>query len=169
MGRPYVTMPFLMPIISQTLRIDATPRRIFRCLVSDPPRLMSWWDALTQHELTHAAPRFIGTLLRYAYLLHGLRLKGEYEIVDFVPSRYLFARTLSGISAVVEVVIDDDGAATTLDFALNYALPGALLGSSTHAPALEAQLEQDISTMLHHLKAEAEQHTHPAQKNSQQT
>lgn len=158
-----------MPIISQTLHIDAPSRRVFRCLVGDLARMATWWDALTQHEVISRTTRYVGSRLRYSYMLHGIRLKGVYEVVDFVPSRYLFIRTLSGINAVLEIVIDDEGDHSILDLAINYALPGALLGSSTHRPALEAQLEQDISTMLHHLKAAAEDGSSTAQKGSHQT
>jgi uncharacterized membrane protein len=158
-----------MPIISQTLHIDAPHRRVFRCLVGDLARLREWWEALKQHEVISGTPRYVGSRLRYSYMLHGIRLKGIYEVVDFVPSRYLFVRTLSGINAVIEIVIDDEGDHSVIDLAINYALPGTLLGSSTHRPALEAQLEQDISTMLHHLKAAAEGGSSTAQKDSHQS
>lgn len=158
-----------MPFISQTLHIDAPPRRVFRCLVGDLTRLGDWWEALSQHSPITTTYRYVGSQMRYSYVLHGIRLKGVYEVVDFVPSRYLFIRTLSGINAVVEIVIDDEGDRSILDIAINYALPGALLGSSTHRPALEAQLEQDISTMLHHLKAAAEGGIPTGQKDSHQS
>jgi hypothetical protein len=158
-----------MPVITHTLQIAATPRAIFRALVGDLPRLSSWWAALAQHEIIARTPRFVGSRLRYAYLLHGIRIKGEYEVVDFAPPRYVFIRTLSGIHAVLELVLEDDGTTTTLDLTANYALPGTLLGSSTHRPALESQIEDDLITMIQQLKATVETHQTPTEKDSQQS
>jgi uncharacterized protein YndB with AHSA1/START domain len=158
-----------MPVISQSVAIHTSPKRVFAALVADPARIAHWLKPLTQHEILQREPRFVGTRVRYAYMLQGMRVKGEYTVVDFVPSQYLFLRTLSGMNAALEIVLQPNRGSTTVELALNYALPGALFGSTMHRPALEGQIEQDFSTMLHHLKSILEQEGTPHQKNSPRT
>jgi hypothetical protein len=93
---------------------------------------------------------------QYRYALLGIRIKGEYELIEQTVPRYLLLRTTSGIEALIELSLEsvDDG--THLMLTADYALPGTLLGGSTNRMTLEAQLERDVAAVLYWIKSALE-------------
>jgi hypothetical protein len=82
----------------------------------------------------------------------GIRIKGEYEILELEPNRYLLARTLSGIETVVEFAFEAVAEGTLLIVTADYTLPGAILGGTTNRLTLEQQIERDTRAALDQLK-----------------
>ncbi|MCA9902972.1 MAG: SRPBCC family protein [Anaerolineae bacterium] len=144
-----------MPRLVQDLIIQVDPATIFSRAGKCLPLLIQWWEQLEQFDLSdeHTAenPRFT-----YTYALLGVSIKGEGEVQQYEPPRYLLMRTTSGIRALIELAFEGVGNTTHVTVTADYALPGALLGSATHRPALEQQLEADITTALTRFKQHME-------------
>jgi uncharacterized membrane protein len=85
---------------------------------------------------------------QYSYVLAGIPLKGEYDILAHEPHAYLHARTRSGIQADLEIIIDGTHEGALVTVLLEYQLPGALLGGMTNRLVLEQQIQHDIDTVL---------------------
>lgn len=126
-----------MPRIEQDIVIDASSTRIFDVMTVQMDRTQDGRSS-------------------YGYTLMGIRIKGEYVVVDVQDERYLLLRTTSGIEALIELALQPEATKTRLKLTADYSLPGTLLGSSTHRPALEQQIEGDVAAALGHLKAMAE-------------
>lgn len=145
----------LVPRLIQDLTIQVDPATIFSRARECLSLLLQWWEQLEQFDLSdeHTAenPRFT-----YTYALLGVSIKGEGERQQYEPPRYLLIRTTSGIRALIELAFEAAGEATHLTITADYALPGALLGSTTHRPALEQQLEADVATALERFKQHME-------------
>ncbi|MDX2136904.1 MAG: hypothetical protein SF123_02325 [Chloroflexota bacterium] len=90
---------------------------------------------------------------QYRYALLGIRVKGEYELIEQTAPRYLLLRTTSGIEALIELALEPVDGGTHLMLTADYALPGTLLGGATNRMTLEAQLERDVATALYRFKA----------------
>jgi hypothetical protein len=122
------------------------PRLITDIIIHAPP------TAVFDHLLalhTHAAGQ-------YRYSLLGIRVKGEYALIEQTQPRYLLLRTTSGIEALVELALAAVDTGTHLTLTADYALPGTLLGGATNRMTLEAQLERDVAAALKSVKAALE-------------
>jgi hypothetical protein len=145
-----------VPRLVQHLTIQAIPATLFQHVSRHIGLLSEWWEQLEQFELAEPTADGEKPRIIYTYRLLDVRIKGEGEIYQYEPPRYLLIRAASGIRALIELAFEADGDATQVTVTADYALPGALLGSTTHRPALEQQLEEDIATALERFKGSVE-------------
>ena len=145
-----------MPRLVQYLPIQISPTTLFHYAGSHIDHLREWWAQLEQCEITEPTAESEHPHFPYAYQLMGVGIKGEAQIYQCEPPHYLLIRVTSGIRAVIELAFESEGDVTHLTVTADYALPGALLGSTTHRPALEQQLETDIATALERFKTSME-------------
>ncbi|MCC6616557.1 MAG: SRPBCC family protein [Anaerolineae bacterium] len=145
-----------MPRLIQYLPIQANSTILFQHASRHLHELYAWWPQLEQCEIVAATAEDERPHIHYTYQLMGIGIKGEAEVYQYQPPHYLLIRATAGIQALIELAFEAEGNVTHLTVTADYSLPGALLGSMTHRPALEQQLEGDIAAALERFKISVE-------------
>lgn len=144
-----------MPSIEHALSILAPPVRVFHLLADAPERVAEWWTFYAC-ERVDAAPTALGHIWRYSFSIMGVRVRGEQQVIEYVPDERIAFRTLTGLDCLWTYSLMAEEGGCTLTLAMEYVLPGSILGQKIHRKAIEQRLHDDLGEALLHLKMIAE-------------
>ena len=144
-----------MPLVEQSIDIQAPVEAVFGIIAHTPERQAEWWPPIELQERVTPPPTEVGSISRYVYNMMGVKISGEHEVKEMDENEYLRVHTISGIDSQFEFIFEpmDDGHATRLTIRVDYRLPGSVLGQLLNKLVIEKKNEDDLSEGLQNLKA----------------
>ena len=117
-----------MPLVEQSIEIDSPVEAVFGMIADQPERQAEWWPPIELQERVSPPPTELGSVSRYVYNMMGVKIRGEHEVLDLTPNKYLRVKTISGIDSQFEFFFQPSGAGTYLTIRVDYSLPGSVIG-----------------------------------------
>jgi uncharacterized membrane protein len=142
-----------MPLVEQSIDIQAPVQAVFGMIANQPERQPEWWPPMELQERVTPPPTRIGSMSRYVYDMMGVKIKGEHEVQEITEDEYLRVKTVSGIDSTFEFMFQPKDAGTRLTIRVNYTLPGSVIGQLLNRLVIEQKNESDLHEGLHNLKA----------------
>jgi len=142
-----------MPLVEQSIEIQAPVEAVFGIVAHHPERQAEWWPPIELQERVSPPPTTVGSVSRYVYNMMGVKIKGEHEVLEMTDNQYLKVKTISGIDSTFEFLFQPKGNATTLTIRVDYQLPGSVLGQLLNKLVIEQKNEADLRDGLANLKA----------------
>jgi uncharacterized membrane protein len=142
-----------MPLVEQSIDIQAPVEAVFGMVANHPERQAEWWPPIELQERVTPPPTAVGSVSRYVYNMMGVKIKGEHEVMGIAENQYLKVKTISGIDSTFEFLFQSKGDATILTIRVDYKLPGSVLGQLLNKLVIEQKNEADLRDGLANLKA----------------
>ncbi len=150
-----------MPQVEQSIVIAVPPAAVFALIAEQPERMPEWWSLFELQERVTPPPTAVGSVARYVFNLMGIRIKGEYQVLQLDDGKHLVLKTLSGIDGMFDFTFAETEGGTRLTILMAYTLPGSVLGQRINRHRIEQQNERDLREGLETLKALLEPRPQP--------
>jgi uncharacterized membrane protein len=147
-----------VPQVQQTIKIEAPVEKVFALVAEQPERMGEWWPPIEIQERLTPPPTQVGSRSRYQYNMMGIKVRGEHEVMQFIPNQRLYVKTLTGIDSAFDFQFDAlDSAHTNLTVRVEYMLPGSVLGRILDKTLVERENVRHLEVGLENLKRILEQ------------
>ncbi|HLY25216.1 MAG TPA: SRPBCC family protein [Aggregatilineales bacterium] len=152
----------IMPRVEKSIVIAAPVAQVFEAVADEPERMVEWWPPIELQERITPPPTQLGSRSRYVYNMSGFRLKGEHRVEQFEPNQALLVKTTSGIDSAFHFIFASaDNDATKLTIAVDYQLPGAIVGQLLNKALIEGENARNLDLGLKNLKKMLETNLRP--------
>lgn len=141
-----------MPRVEERIFIAAPVEKVFDYIANKPELMPDWWPPMTMQERVTPPPTQLGSVSRFAYNMMGVEIKGEHEVTAFTPNAHLQVTTTSGIQSRFDYHFAPQGDGCELTVAVDYELPGGVLGKLANKVVVERKNVDDLRTGLQNLK-----------------
>ncbi len=149
-----------MPQVEESIDIQAPVQVVFGIIADQPERMAEWWPPIELQERVTPPPTAVGSISRYVYNMMNVSIRGEHEVMDYKENRHLRVETISGIDSAFDFRFEPLTASSTrLTIAVNYRLPGSVVGQLMNRLVIEERNIKDLQEGLRNLKSMAEAET----------
>lgn len=158
-----------MPRVERSITINVPVEKAYALIADAPERMAEWWPPIELQERVSPPPTALGSVSRYVYNMMGVKIKGEHLVQSIRRNEYLSVKTLSGIDSTFDFSFSPSNngevnTATRLTIAVDYQLPGAIIGQLINKTLIEGENIQNLEKGLENLKGILERENTPEQK-----
>ena len=146
-----------MPQVEESIDIAAPVAVVFNLIAHQPERMAQWWPPIDLQERVTPPPTQVGSISRYIYNMMNVSIRGEHEVMAYAENQHLRVETISGIASAFDFRFDSrSDSQTRLTIAVDYRLPGSVVGQLMNRLVIEEKNVKDLQEGLRNLKALAE-------------
>ena len=137
-----------MAKVEGSIMINAPVKKVF-AYIDDPANGMECVPSLT--NVQDVTGQGIGKRWRWTYKMMGLPLKGEAEVIEYIPNQQCVAKTTGSILSTWTFTFKAKAGGTKLNLAVEYTIPVPVLGKVAEGLVLRLN-EREAAFAIANLK-----------------
>jgi len=141
-----------MTLLERSTTIDASVEKVFSYIV-DPASEIEMNPGIT--EITNISGKGVGQHWKWTYEMMGFILKGEAEVIEFVPNTIYVTKTTGDIISTWSYTLKAKGNRTRLNLVIDYTVPIPVLGKIAEMLLLQEN-ERAADTEIANIKKRLE-------------
>jgi uncharacterized membrane protein len=114
-----------MATVERSVTIRAPVEKIFS-YISNPTNELEWLPSII--DVRHIVGKGVGQRFGWTYKMMGIPLKGETDIVEYIPNERIVYKTAGGIDSTWTWQFKPEAGGTKLNLAVEYTIPVTVLG-----------------------------------------
>jgi uncharacterized protein YndB with AHSA1/START domain len=148
-----------MPTIHKSTVVNAPIETVFDAL-DDPEALPQYIPPMTQVREVHRSNQRLGDSFQATYVVLGMHFDESFTYAEYVRPTKLVTRFVGPMTGTMGATLTLQKEATThVDLAIDYQMPGGLVGKVADALLVERMNEKNAEHMLENLKMIVESRT----------
>ncbi|HEV2458876.1 MAG TPA: SRPBCC family protein [Ktedonobacterales bacterium] len=141
-----------MPTIHKSTVVNASIDTVFDAL-DDPEALPQYIPPMTKVRAVHRSAQRLGDSFQATYSVLGMHFDEAFTYTAYVRPTTLVTRFEGPMSGTMSAALTpQDGATTRVDLAIDYQMPGGVVGKVADALLVERMNEGNAEHMLENLK-----------------
>jgi len=114
-----------MATVERSITINAPVEKVFAYIV-DPRNELETVPSIT--DIRDIIGQGVGQRYSWTYKMMGISLKGESEVIEYVPNERYVTRSTGGIISTWTWTVKPEGDGTQLNLVVEYTIPVPVLG-----------------------------------------
>ena len=114
-----------MATVGRSITINAPVEKVF-AYIADPRNELETVPSIT--DIRDIIGQGVGQRYSWTYKMMGISLKGESEVIEYVPNERYVTRSTGGIISTWTWTVKPEGDGTQLNLVVEYTIPVPVLG-----------------------------------------
>lgn len=141
-----------MAKVGRSVTINASVDKVF-AYITDPANEMEWFPSIT--DIRDIKGQGVGQKYGYTFKMAGLPLKGESEVIEYIPNQRYVTKSMGGIRSTWTWTFSPEDSGTRLNVVVEYTIPVPVLGKVGEKLTL-GQMEREADLATANIKARLE-------------
>jgi coenzyme Q-binding protein COQ10 len=138
-----------MAKVERSMTVNAPVEKVF-AYIADPTNEMEWFASIS--DIRDIKGQGVGQKYGYTFKMAGLPLKGESEVLEYVPNQRYVTKSRGGISSTWTWTFSPENGSTKVNVVVEYSIPVPVLGKIGEKLAL-GQIEREADLAAANIKA----------------
>ena len=132
-----------MATVERSITINAPVEKVFT-YIADPRNELETVPSIT--DIRDIIGQGVGQRYSWTYKMMGISLKGESEVIEYVPNERYVTRSTGGIISTWTWTVKPEGNGTQLNLVVEYTIPVPVLGKvGERLVSRQSQREADLA------------------------
>jgi coenzyme Q-binding protein COQ10 len=138
-----------MAKVERSMTVNAPVEKVF-AYIANPANEMEWFASIS--DIRDIKGQGVGQRYGYTFKMAGLPLKGESEVLEYVPNQRYVTKSRGGISSTWTWTFRPENGSTKVNVVVEYSIPVPVLGKVGEKLAL-GQIEREADVAAANIKA----------------
>ncbi|HEX79002.1 MAG TPA: SRPBCC family protein [Dehalococcoidia bacterium] len=138
-----------MAKVERSIKVNADIDKVF-AYISNPANEMEWFASIS--DIRDIKGQGVGQKYGYTFKLAGLPLKGESEVLEYVPNKRYVTESKGGIKSAWNWTLTPEDGGTLVNVVVEYSIPVPVLGKISEKLAM-GQIEREADLAAANIKA----------------